>query len=203
MSGSNARHHRCRVVGYCLYGSAKCPSIKRAYPPGSHGKGLRRKQSDYGKQLLEKQKLRDTYGMKESQFLRFFKDASGKKGVTTGDALLILLESRLDNLVYRLGFGKNIFDARQLVGHGHILVDGKRLNIPSCIVKANNKIALSEKAKKFTRVQDAVEFNRKVKVLPYVSLDDDRMSGSFSGINNVGDIPNKIEVSQVVELYSK
>ncbi len=203
MSGAKGKHHRCRVVGYCLYNSPKCPSLKRAYPPGSRGKGMRRKTSDYGRQLLEKQKLRDTYAMKENQFLRFFKMASRKQGVTTGDALLVLLESRLDNIVYRLGFGVNIFDARQLVSHGHVLVNGKKVNIPSYIVKAGSKVSLTEKAKKFVRVQEAVEMNKKIPVLPYIQPDFDNFEGLFTGINNVPDVPNKVEISQVVEFYSK
>lgn len=203
MSSAKGKHHRCRVVGYCLYNSAKCPSLKRAYPPGSHGKGPQRKYSDYGKQLLEKQKLRDTYGMKENQFLRFFKMASRKQGITTGDALLVLLESRLDNIVYRLGFGRNIFDTRQLISHGHVLVNGKKVNIPSYIVKPNSKISLREKAKKFGRVQESIEINKKVPVLPYLQPDSDNFEGIFTGINNIPDIPNKVEISQVVEFYSK
>ncbi len=197
------KHHRCRVVGYCLYDSAKCPSVKRGYIPGAHGKSLKRKSSGYGKQLLEKQKLRDTYGMKENQFLRFFKIASRKKGITTGDALLTLLESRLDSVVYRLGFGKNIFDARQIVSHGHILVNGKKMNSPSYIVKPNTKISLTQKAQKFGRIQEAIEINKTKSVISYLKLDKDNFTGVFAGIDTVSDIPNKVNISLVVEFYSK
>ena len=202
-NNTSAKHRRCRVVGYCLFGKAKCPSVKRAYPPGSHGKGLRRKTSDYGKQLIEKQKLRDSYGMKEAQFLKFFKMAAQKKGIKTGDALLMLLESRLDNLVYRAGFARTIFDARQLVSHGHILVNGKKVNIPSYIAKPKAKISLTEKAKKNNKILEAVEKGKTRPVMPYLKLEADNLAVTFGGINNVADIPNRVEISQVVELYSK
>jgi small subunit ribosomal protein S4 len=202
-NNASAKHRRCRVVGYCLFGKAKCPSAKRAYPPGSHGKGLQRKPSDYGKQLIEKQKLRDSYGMKEAQFVKFFKIAAQKQGVKTGDALLMLLESRLDNLVYRAGLAKTIFDARQIVNHGHIQVNGKKVNIPSFVVKPSNKITLTEKAKKNNKILESVERGKTRPILPYLKLDTDNLGVTFTGINNIGDIPNRVEISQVVELYSK
>ncbi|MCK4859423.1 MAG: 30S ribosomal protein S4 [Candidatus Omnitrophica bacterium] len=194
------KHGICRRVGYCLYNSPKCPSVKRAYSPGQQGKSRGRKLTDYGKQLLEKQKLKYTYGMREKQFRRFFKIASSKKGAT-GENLLVLLESRLDNIVYRLKFATNIFDARQMVSHKHILIDKKRTNIPSCIVQPNSKISLTAEAKKFSRVQIAMESEEKE--VPAYLKKEDNFSGVFLGIKEISEIPTKIELSHIVELYSK
>lgn len=196
------KHALCRRAGYCLYGSLKCPVVKKPYPPGEHKKDAGRRFSDYGRQLFEKQKLKNTYGMREKQFLRFFKMALRKKG-TTGDNLLILLESRLDNIVYRLNFARTIFDARQLVSHKHIIVNGKKVNIPSYLVKLEAKVSLTEKAKKFVRVQNVIKENKDKPVMPYLKIEKDKLSAVFTGIENVSDILHKVEISQIVEFYSR
>ncbi len=198
-----ARHKLCRRVGYCLYDNPKCPSKKRPYPAGSRKVTRRaRKSSDYGKQLLEKQKLKNTYVMRERPFRRFFELASHKRGAA-GNVFLTLLESRLDNVVYRLGFATNILDGRQLVGHGHILINGEKVDIPSCIVKPGSKITLTEKAREFVRVKEAVERKGDRPDVPYVKADADKLSGVFTGIGDISDVPNKVELSQVVEFYSR
>lgn len=180
--------------------SAKCAVIKRPTPPGQHGQG-RKKQSQYGIQLREKQKARRVYGMLEGQFRRYFKMASGMKGVT-GEVLLSLLERRLDNVVYRLGMGESRAHARQLVLHGHILVNGRKVNIPSYIVDVNDAITVRESSQSmenFKSLRDEAPAN----IPKWLSLDAANLIGKVLALPQRDDIDLTIEEHQIVELYSR
>ncbi len=198
------KHKICRTVGYCIYNSPKCPSIKRPYPPGTKADARKKKKSPYGEQLLEKQKLRLTYGMLEKQFYRTFERASGMHG-NTADNFLIQLESRLMTLVYRLGLGRSIFDARQLISHGHVTVDGRRVDIPSYHVRPGQVISISSKTKEKDRIKNAIETRTNAtNPTPYLEVDADGISGKFLGIAGAEDIPvTRINIQKIVEFYSK
>ncbi len=188
-----------------MYGNPKCPSYKRPYAPGYRPESFRKKKSPYGEQLLEKQKLRLTYGMMEKQFYNTFEKASRMHG-NTADNFLKLLESRLMTLVYRLSFAKTVFDARQLISHGHVTVNGKRVTIPNYHVKPGDVISLAEKSKNLQRVKEALERRKdKVNPIPYLEIQPDGISGKFLGIENISDIPldPRINVQKIVEFYSK
>jgi small subunit ribosomal protein S4 len=170
--------------------------------PGQHGVKSGMRMSDYGKQLREKQKLRRTYGILERQFRRYFADAARKKG-STGENLLRLLESRLDNVVYRMGIGSTRAEARQLVGHCSITVNGKVLNIPSAQVKAGDLVAVTEKARGQLRIQDSLQLAEKVGFPSWVEVDVKKMTGAFKGSPERSEFAQDINESLVVELYSK
>jgi len=170
--------------------------------PGQHGVKSGMRQSDFGNQLREKQKLRRTYGILERQFRRYFQAAARGKG-STGTNLLQLLESRLDNVVYRMGLGSTRAEARQLVGHGSILVNGKLVNIPSALVKAGDIIAATEKAKGQLRIQDSLQLAEKVGFPSWVEVDVKKTSGTFKGAPDRSEFGQDINESLVVELYSK
>jgi small subunit ribosomal protein S4 len=170
--------------------------------PGQHGVKSGMRQSDFGNQLREKQKLRRTYGILERQFRRYFQAAARGKG-STGTNLLQLLESRLDNVVYRMGLGSTRAEARQLVGHGSIMVNGKVVNIPSALVKAGDVIAATEKAKGQLRIQDSLQLAEKVGFPSWVEVDVKKTSGTFKGAPDRSEFGQDINESLVVELYSK
>ena len=170
--------------------------------PGQHGVKSGMRQSDFGNQLREKQKLRRTYGILERQFRRYFQAAAAGKG-STGTNLLQLLESRLDNVVYRMGLGSTRAEARQIVGHGSITVNGKVVNIPSALVKAGDVVAATEKAKGQLRIQDALQLAEKVGFPSWVEVDVKKMSGTFKGAPDRSEFGQDINESLVVELYSK
>jgi small subunit ribosomal protein S4 len=170
--------------------------------PGQHGVKSGMRQSDFGNQLREKQKLRRTYGILERQFRRYFQAAAKGKG-STGTNLLQLLESRLDNVVYRMGLGSTRAEARQIVGHGSITVNGKVLNIPSALVKAGDVVAATEKAKGQLRIQDALQLAEKVGFPSWVEVDVKKMAGTFKGAPDRSEFGQDINESLVVELYSK
>ena len=170
--------------------------------PGQHGVKSGMRQSDFGNQLREKQKLRRTYGILERQFRRYFQAAARGKG-STGTNLLQLLESRLDNVVYRMGLGSTRAEARQLVGHGSIMVNGKLVNIPSALVKAGDIIAATEKAKGQLRIQDSLQLAEKVGFPSWVEVDVKKTSGTFKGAPDRSEFGQDINESLVVELYSK
>lgn len=172
---------------------------KRAYAPGQHGQD-RKKVSEYGRQLAEKQKLRDLYGVNEKQFVRLFKIADKSKGVT-GTNFMIILESRLDNLVYRMGFASTRAQARQLVNHGHILVNGKKIDIPSYIVNVGDKITLKEKSKDLAIVKASLEATGTVP--PYVSVDKEKKVGSFDRLPDRSELTKDINESLIVEFYNR
>ena len=181
--------------------SVKCSISKRSYAPGQHGQG-RKKLSEYGIQLREKQKARRYYGVLESQFEKYFEMAEKKRGVT-GENLLAILESRLDNTVYRLGFAFSRAEARQLVRHGHFEVNGKKVNIPSYLVKVNDNITIknaSQKSEKMKRIMDAAG----AKVIPaWLDLDKNTMQAKVVATPAREDIDLEIQEHLIVELYSK
>lgn len=188
-----------RRLGFSILESGK-ELQKRPFPPGQHGSTRRRSQSEYGLQLAEKQKLRFMYGLSERQFSNLFNRASKMPGVT-GENFLFLLESRLDNLVYRLGFARTRRQARQLVSHGHILVDGKRVDIPSYIVEVGQTITLTEKARNFQIVKEALEAT--ISRAPYLVYDEDTMTGTYTRLPMRDEILPDIKESLIVEFYSR
>lgn len=169
--------------------------------PGQHG-ARRGRLSDYGLQLREKQKLRRIYGVLERQFSNYYKQAAGTKG-STGENLLQLLERRLDNVVYRSGFGSTRAEARQLVSHKAILVNDQVVNIPSFLVSPEDKISIREKAKKQTRIADSLNLAKQRGIADWISLDEGKMEATFKSIPERSDLPADINESLVVELYSK
>jgi len=198
------KHKICRTVGYCLYNNPKCPSIKRPFSPGHKADARKKKKSSYGEQLLEKQKLRLTYGMLEKQFYNVFTRASKMHG-NKSDNFLTLLESRLMTLVYRLGFARSIFDARQLINHGHVTINGNKVDIPSYQVKVGQIIGIHPGSKDADRVKMAIETRvSNTNPTPYLEVQPDGISGKFTGVVNVTDIPvTRINVQKIVEFYSK
>ena len=170
--------------------------------PGQHGQKSGMRQSDYGNQLREKQKLRRIYGLMERQFRRYFAEAQRRKG-STGTNLLQLLESRLDNVVYRMGLGSTRAEARQLVTHCAIMVNGKSLNVPSAVLKAGDVVTVTEKSKGQLRIQDALQLAEKVGFPLWVEVDAKKMTGTFKGAPDRSEFAQDINESLVVELYSK
>jgi small subunit ribosomal protein S4 len=170
-------------------------------PPGQHGQ-RRGRLSDYGLQLREKQKLRRMYGVLEKQFRGYYKTAARKKG-STGENLLQMLECRLDNIVYRMGFGVTRAEARQLVSHKGVQVNGKAVNIPSYQVAAGDKISLAEKAKKQLRVQAAMDIAEQIGHVDWVDVDPKKFEGVFKAAPDRSDLPAEINEHLIVELYSK
>jgi small subunit ribosomal protein S4 len=194
------RHRMCRRVGAAVCGRPNCPINKRPYPPGQHGRG-RRRLTEYHVRLLEKQKLRSMYGVGEKQFRRYFVEANRMTGVT-GEELLRLLETRLDALVLRLGFAQTMRQARQLVSHGHILVDGKRLDIPSAAVRPGQVIEASPSAKEFLPVREALEVTPDPPV--YLDRDKGAVRGTLIRQPERPEIPLPVEVDErlIVEFMS-
>jgi len=170
--------------------------------PGQHGQKSGMRQSDYGNQLREKQKLRRIYGLMERQFRRYFVEAARRKG-STGENLLKLLESRLDNVVYRMGYGSTRAEARQLVTHGSILVNGKRLNIPSALCRVGDVISVTDKSKTQLRITDSLQLAEKVGFPAWVDVDPKKLQGTFKGAPDRSEFGQDINESLVVELYSK
>jgi len=174
---------------------------KRPYPPGQHGQ-RRTKLSEYGEQLQEKQKAKFMYGVSEKQFRALFKEANRQDG-NTGSLLIQLLEQRLDNVVYRMGFATTRRFARQLTNHGHILVDGKRVDIPSFRVKAGQKIEIREKSKSNPQVVRAMELTNQTGMVEWVDVEQEKLFGIFTRIPNRDEISIPVEERLIVELYSK
>jgi small subunit ribosomal protein S4 len=170
--------------------------------PGQHGQKSGLRMSDYGNQLREKQKLRRIYGLLERQFRRYFAEASRRKG-STGENLLKLLESRLDNVVYRMGYGSTRAEARQIVTHGSITVNGKRLNVPSALCRAGDVVAVAEKSKSQLRIIDSLQLAEKVGFPAWVEVDPKKLQGTFKGAPDRSEFGQDINESLVVELYSK
>jgi len=184
----------------CL--SAKCAVEKKAYPPGQHGKTRRQKLSEYGVQLREKQKIKRYYGLLETQFHETFIKATHRKGITS-EILLKMLESRMDNVVYRLGFASSRNTARQLVRHRHFLVNGRIIDIPSYQLKAGDVIQVHEKSRKMAQIHDAMQKIKDGKQMPWLALDKAGMRGTFLETPNRADMPVTFNEHLVVELYSK
>ena len=182
-----------------IYGADRAIE-KRNYPPGQHGFNKRRpKQSEYGMQLMEKQKAKYTYGILERQFRNLFEKASRKGGIT-GEVLLQLIESRLDNVVYRLGIARTRNQARQLVSHKHITVNGKVVNIPSYLLRAGDVVGVRERSKSLEVVEDSLSSRTNYSWLDW---DADKMEGKFMNYPERADIPENIREQLIVELYSK
>ena len=174
---------------------------KRAYGPGPHAKDKKKKPSEYGKQLIEKQKLRETYGVSERQFQRLFLIAKSTKGAVTGVVFMQILESRLDNLVYRMGFANTRRQARQLVNHGHITVNGKKVDIPSYLVNVGDVIAVKEKSKNLVIVKNALEAS--LNNIAYVEVNKEEVSGKFIRLPERNELTKQIDESQIVEFYNR
>ena len=175
---------------------------RKNYPPGMHGMKRRRRQSNYGRQLLEKQRLRYQYNISERQMRNYFKKADRKKGIT-GENLLVMLESRLDNVVYSLGFGASRAQARQLIRHGHIRVDGKKVTIPSYQVRAEQEIQVKEASRKNDFIRASVESARGRGIPDWLQLDVDNFTGTVSALPTREDVKLPIEEQLIVELYSR
>jgi len=193
------KHKLSRRVGISLSGTGK--EMKRPYPPGQHGSsGQRKKPSEYGLQLNEKQKLRHMYSLVEKQFANLFVKASKMSGVA-GENFMILLESRLDNLVYRLGLSSTRQGARQLVNHGHITVNGKKVDIASFQVQVGDVIGVREKSRSLDVIKDSLEGRN---FLPdYVSFDDKALEGKFIRLPERSELPQEINEKLIVEYYSR
>jgi small subunit ribosomal protein S4 len=176
--------------------------VKFDSKPGQHGRTSGSRTSDYGLQLREKQKVKRMYGVLEKQFRRYFAEAERRKG-NTGANLLTLLESRLDNVVYRMGFGSTRAEARQLVSHKQITVNGEVVNIPSFLVKVGDVVAVREKAKKQLRIQDAVKLAESIGMPAWVSVDVSKLEGTFKKTPDRDEFGAEINESMIVELYSR
>jgi small subunit ribosomal protein S4 len=200
----------CRREGQKLFlkgkrcSTEKCAIERRNYPPGQHGMARlrRRRVSEYANQLREKQKVRRIYGLQEAQFRNVFKQASGEQGIT-GDNLIVALETRLDNIVYRLGFAPSRKAARQLVRHRHILVDGRIVDIASYRVKPGMEISVKPASREMPLVKESVEARDGNGLLNWLSVDYKRLSGQMIEKPSRADIPLAVQEQLIVELYSK
>ena len=190
---------KSRRLGISLTGSGKELS-KRPYAPGQHGANQRRKVSEYGLQQQEKQKLRFMYGLNERQYRNLFDEAGKMQGIH-GENFMILLESRLDNLVYRLGLARTRPQARQLVNHGHVTVNGRRIDIPSYRVSPNQVIGVREKAQNLDIIKEAIEVNNFVP--DYLTFDEDKLEGVYTRLPERSELPAEINEALIVEFYSR
>jgi len=191
-----------RRYGVALFGPSKALE-RRPYPPGQHGaRGARRKHSDYSVALAEKQKLRLQYGLMEKQFRRYFAEAQRRRGIT-GDILVQLLETRLDNICYRLGLGNTRRATRQFVGHGHVLVNGKRVNIPSYSVKVGDEIEVAAGSRSQQLALRAVDLTSARPVLDFLTFYAEAIKGRLDRLPEADEIDTMVNVQLVVELYSR
>jgi len=204
----DAKCRLCRREGMKLFlkgtrcNTDKCAVERRGYAPGEHGKSRRVKETNYGQQLREKQKARRIYGLLERQFRHYFEKAATSKGVT-GETLLQMLESRIDNVVFRLGFAPNRASARQLVRHGHVQVNGRKVDIPSYLLKTGDVISMREKSRQLGVVQNSLESRKGQSAPEWLELHDDTVSGRVLSIPTRGSIPVPVNEQLIVELYSK
>ena len=198
MRYTGSDYKRSRRLGFSVLETGKELS-KRAYGPGQHGNGRKRKPSEYGKQLIEKQKLEQMYGVNERQFRRLFMLAR-KSDEVTGIAFFRILESRLDNLVYRMGFARTRRAARQLVNHGHITVNGKKVDIPSYLCSVGDKVALKE-GHDLAVVKASLE--SKPASVGYVKVDANKLEGTFVRVPERNELPRDINEAQVIEYYNR
>ncbi len=179
----------------------KCAIERRKYPPGQHGQGFR-KLSDYGIQLREKQKVRKMYGLLERQFRKYFYEAERKKGIT-GEILLQLIESRLDSMVFRMGFAPNRRRARQIIKHGHIFVNGKEVNLPSCEIKGGDVVTVKEVSRDNPEIVDSLSKSGHRGIPGWVEVDTANLSGKVLHIPSRDEIQLPVQEQLIVELYSK
>ena len=200
----------CRAEGTKLFlkgercNSDRCPITKRRGKPGRNLRSRQKKLSDYGIQLREKQKVKRMYGMMEKQFRLFFTKAATQKGIT-GETLISMLERRLDNMVYRMHFSSSRKQGRQLVAHGHVRVNGRRVTIPSYLVREGDEIEIQEKSKKLTAIKDSLKEYSRSGVVPWLEVDPDKIWGKVNAIPRRADVTDLAEVQEqlIVELYSK
>jgi len=204
----DAKCRQCRREGEKLFLKGekcftdKCAIERRSYAPGQHGQRSGQRMSDYGKQLREKQKIRRIYGVLERQFRKTYAEASRSRGVT-GERLLQLLETRLDSIAYRMGFGASRTESRQLVRHNGVLVNGRRVNIPSYQVRPGDVIEVSDKAKSQLRVKAAAEAAEGRGIPEWLEVDAKALKGTFKAVPARTELPSSINESLVIELYSK
>jgi small subunit ribosomal protein S4 len=204
----DAKCRQCRREGEKLFLKGekcftdKCAVERRSYAPGQHGQKSGQRLSDYGKQLREKQKIRKIYGVLERQFRKTYAEASRSKGVT-GERLLQLLETRLDSVAYRMGFGASRTESRQLVRHNGIHVNGKRVNIPSYQVRPGDVVEVAEKAKAQLRVKAAAEAAESRGIPDWMEVDAKALKGTFKALPTRPELPSSVNESLVIELYSK
>ena len=201
---SRIRGKLVRKFGVNIFGNPKYDRLlnRKPYAPGQHGQTRRRRLSNYGVQLQEKQKIKSMYGLLEKQFRNYFTKAEKMSG-ETGTNLLQMIESRLDNIIYRISFAPTRPAARQLVNHGHFLINDKRVNIPSYILESGDKIQVREKSKKMDIILDSMKRIKGDIDLPWLELDKGKMQGSFLGMPERDQIDQTIKEQLVVELYSK
>lgn len=205
---TDARCKLCRREGTKLFlkgdrcMTEKCAMERRAYPPGERGRNARIKLSGYGVQLREKQKLRRMYGLLERQFHNYFKRAERMKGVTS-ELLVQLLERRLDSIVYRLGFAPSRISARQLVRHGHFNVNGRRVDIPSYLLRAGDVVELRERGRTMPLVEATLETRGRREIPVWLSLDREAFRGTMLELPTMEHLTVPLELQQIVELYSK
>jgi small subunit ribosomal protein S4 len=204
----DAKCRQCRREGEKLFLKAekcftdKCAVERRAYPPGQHGQKKNTRQSEYGGQLREKQKVRRIYGVMEHQFRLTFKRAVQERGIS-GENLLQILESRLDNVSYRMGFGASRSEARQVVRHNAILVNGKRVNIPSYQVRPGDVVEVAEKSKNHLRIKSALLAAEQRGFPEWIDVDSKAMKGTYKALPQRSELPATINEHLIVELYSK
>ena len=198
-TASRAKHKFCRRIGQCLGGDPKCPSVKRPYAAGPHGKGRRSKLSTYGELLMEKQKLRNYYAISEKQLRIAFAKAKSGEG-QTHEKLFRSLEQRLDAMVYRVGFAPTIFAAKQLVNHGHILLDGKRVDRSSCQVKEGQVISID--AEKSPKLAEVAKKNNTT-APAYMEVDLDNLKATLVRAPQVEEIPVAVKIMSVIEYYAR
>jgi len=204
----DAKCRLCRREGMKLFlkgtrcNTDKCAIERRGYAPGEHGKSRRIKETNYGQQLREKQKARRIYGLLERQFRGYFEKAATSKGVT-GETLLQMLESRIDNVVFRLGFAPNRAAARQLVRHGHVRVNGRKVDIPSYLLRVGDTVSLRDKSRQLGVVLSSLEARKGQSAPEWLELNGEAMSGRVLSIPTRGSIPVPVNEQLIVELYSK
>jgi small subunit ribosomal protein S4 len=204
----DAKCRLCRRAGMKLFlkgarcHTDKCAIERRGYAPGEHGKSRRVKETDYGTQLREKQKARRMYGVLERQFRNYFEKAARAKGVT-GEVLLQMLERRLDNVVFRMGFAANRAQARQLVRHGHFRVNGRSANIPSILLRVGDQVAVRDRSKSLTVIQGSLESRKGQSAPEWLDVHSDTMTGRVLNIPGRASIAAPINEQLIVELYSK
>jgi small subunit ribosomal protein S4 len=189
------------LKGARCFGS-KCSFEKRSYTPGQHGLNRRAKLSEYGIQLREKQKVKRIYGVLESQFRNYYEKATKQKGIT-GENLLQMLESRLDNVIYRLGFAPSRNAARQLILHRHFLVNGRRVSVPSFFVKAGDVVTVREKSRKLVVIHEAMRRLKEDSLVSWLRMDKAKMEGEYLEKPSRQEIPIQVQENLIVELYSK
>lgn len=205
---TGAACRRCRREGLKLYlkgdrcYSDKCSFERRAFAPGQHGQARFRKQSDYAVQLREKQKVKSMYGMLEGQFRQYFKKADLQKGVT-GENLLIMLERRLDNAVFRMGFASSRNMARQIVRHKHVLVNGRKVNVPSYQVLVGDEITIKEKSRANALINESLEAIERRGIPSWIELDKKSFKSTIKALPNREEVTMPIQEQLIVELYSK